>query len=180
MLAPRFIVGSGGGAPGPVPKGRLKIRGDAPLAHSYSYTHIHCVFSTKDRRKIITPELQARLFPYLGGIARSHGITPVAIGGVEDHVHLLLAVPATLAVAKAIQLIKGGSSKWVHETFPQFQHFAWQEGYGAFSIGVAQVQRTKRYIEGQAAHHQQVSFEEEFLGFLRRHGIDYDPRHVWG
>ena len=95
------------------------------MAHSYVSNLLHYVFSTKDRRKIITPDLQERLWPYLGGIARENGMKALAIGGVEDHVHLLLSLPATLSVAKAIQLIKGGSSKWIHETFPTKRSFAW-------------------------------------------------------
>jgi REP element-mobilizing transposase RayT len=89
----------------------------------------------------------------MGGIARENRMKTVAIGGVEDHVHLLLSIPSTLAIAKALQLIKGGASKWVHETFPQHHGFAWQEGYGAFSLGIAQVDRTISYIESQAEHH---------------------------
>ena len=102
------------------------------------------------------------------------------VGGVADHVHILLSLPSTLAIAKAVQLIKGNSSKWIHDTFPQHAAFEWQEGYGAFSIGVSQVERTRSYIEGQEAHHRETSFEAEFLLFLRRHGIEYDPKHVWG
>jgi putative transposase len=150
------------------------------MAHSYSHTLIHCVFSTKDRRRTMTPQLRARLFPYLGGIATASGMKLLAIGGVEDHVHLLLSLPAALPLSKAIQLLKGNSSKWVHETFPDCRDFAWQEGYGAFSIGVSQAERSRRYIMGQEEHHRKVSFQEEFAQFLRRHGIEYDPRHVWG
>lgn len=131
------------------------------MAHSYSCTLVHCVFSTKERRRILTAELRDRLFPYMGGIAKAHGMTALAVGGVEDHVHLLLALPTTLPVAKAVQLIKGGSSKWVHDTFPELPHFAWQEGYGAFSVGISQVERTSGYIRGQAEHHQAISFEVE-------------------
>ncbi len=150
------------------------------MAHSYHSILIHCVFSTKDRRPLISEELQDRLFAYIGGVAKANEIRALAIGGVSDHIHLLLSVPATMPIAKAIQLIKGGSSKWIHESFPQHAHFGWQEGYGAFSIGVAQVERTRRYIERQAEHHRTVGFQEEFLQFLTRHGIEYDPRHVWG
>jgi putative transposase len=162
----------------PVPEGRLNT--EQVMAHSYSNTLIHCVFSTKERRKIITPSLEARLHPYLGGVAKTHDMTALAVGGVEDHVHLLLSLPGTLPVAKAIQLIKGGSSKWVHDTFPDMQYFAWQEGYGAFSIGISQVERTRTYIHRQAEHHRSMSFEDEFVQFLRRHGIALDPRYVWG
>jgi REP element-mobilizing transposase RayT len=141
---------------------------------------MHCVFSTKERRKLITPELQTLLFPYLAGIAKTNGMTAIAVGGVEDHVHLLLALPATLPVAKAVQLIKGGSSKWMHDTFPDLACFGWQEGYGAFSIGITQVERTTRYIHGQAEHHRDTSFETEFVRILKTHGIECDPRFVWG
>ena len=150
------------------------------MAHSFVSNYYHCVFSTKERRKLITPDLEVRLWPFLGGIARNHGMKAIAIGGVEDHVHLLLSLPSTLAIAKAIQLIKGESSKWVHDTFPEHQSFAWQEGYGAFSIGVSQTGVTVSYIQNQKEHHRQKSFQEEFLSFLKKHEIEYDPRFVWG
>jgi putative transposase len=150
------------------------------MAHSYTSALFHCVFSTKDRRKLIDADLQSRLWPYLGGIARENNMKALAIGGVEDHVHLLLSLPSTMPVAKAIQLIKGGSSKWIHDEFPHLRGFAWQEGYGAFSIGVSQIEDTQRYITNQAEHHRTRSFEDEFIAFLNRHEVDYDPRYVWG
>lgn len=150
------------------------------MSHSYSSSLFHCVYSTKGRRKLITPDLSERLWPYLGGIARENGMKALAVGGVEDHVHLLLSLPSTLAVAKAIQLLKGGSSKWIHDTIPAHRAFAWQEGYGAFSIGASQVGVTEAYIRSQPEHHRTKTFEEEFLSFLKKHGIDYDPRYVWG
>jgi REP element-mobilizing transposase RayT len=150
------------------------------MSHSYTSALFHCVFSTKERRKTITEDLQDRLWQYMGGIARENKMRALTIGGVEDHVHLLLSIPSTLSVAKAMQLIKGASSKWVHETFPEHREFEWQEGYGAFSIGVAQVPDTKRYIENQREHHRTRTFQEEFIAFLERHGIEYDPRYVWG
>jgi REP-associated tyrosine transposase len=140
---------------------------------------MHCVFSTKNRQKVITPDLAASLHSYLGGIARTNGMTALSVGGVEDHVHVLLLLPATIPVAKGLQLIKGGSSKWIHDTFPAMGGFGWQAGYGAFSIGVSQVEKTRRYIEGQVEHHRTVTFQEEFIGFLERHGIEHDPRYLW-
>jgi REP element-mobilizing transposase RayT len=104
----------------------------------------------------------------------------LAVGGVADHVHILLSLPSTMAIAKAIQLLKAGSSLWIHETFPEQRGFAWQEGYGAFSIGISQVKRTKSYIESQAEHHRKKTFQGEFRAFLNKHGIEYDERHVWG
>jgi putative transposase len=153
---------------------------ETAMAHSFTSSLFHCVFSTKERVKIITPDLQVRLWPYMGGIAREHDMKALAIGGIEDHVHLLLSLPSTLAIAKAIQLIKGNSSKWVHDTFPQFVDFAWQEGYGAFSIGVSGIEATTAYIQDQQEHHRRKSFQEEFLSFLHKHNIEYDPRFVWG
>jgi REP element-mobilizing transposase RayT len=149
------------------------------MAHSFVSALFHCVFSVKGRRRLITPDLQERLWPYMGGIARENGMTAMTIGGVEDHVHLLLAVPSTVSIAKAIQLIKGRSSKWVHETFPQHQYFSWQEGYGAFSIGISQVDRTVAYIRSQAEHHRKKTFQEEFREILKKHGVEYDERYIW-
>ena len=150
------------------------------MPHSYVSCLMHCVFSTKDRRPWLSPDIRGRLFPYMTGIARGDEVTPLAIGGVEDHVHMLISPPAAMPVAKAVQLIKGTSSKWVHDTFPELQDFAWQEGYGAFSVGISQVAGTIAYIEGQQAHHRRRTFQEEFLLFLQKHGIEYDPRYVWG
>jgi putative transposase len=116
----------------------------------------------------------------MGGIAREHGMKAMAVGGVADHAHILLSLPTTMSIAQAIQLIKGASSKWVHDTFPEHRAFAWQEGYGAFSIGISQVDGTVSYIRSQAEHHRKRTFQEEFLAFLRKHGIEYDERYVWG
>ena len=149
------------------------------MANTFSCLNIHCVFSTKERRKLITPDLQERLWPYMGGIARENKMRALAVGGVEDHVHLLLSVPSTLAIAKAMQLVKGGSSKWIHDHIPEHQTFAWQEGYGAFSIGISQIDPTVKYIHSQAEHHRAKTFQEEFIAILVKHGIEYDPRYLW-
>ena len=141
--------------------------------HSFVSCLIHCVFSTKERRKLITPELRERLYPYLGGIARENKMKALSIGGVQDHVHALLTIPSTLSIAKAVQVLKGNSSKWVHETFPNQRLFEWQEGYGAFSIAVSGVEDTIRYIQSQEEHHRVHSFKEELIAFLDKHGIEY-------
>lgn len=150
------------------------------MSHSYISSLVHYVFSTKKRQHLITPTLQERLFPYMGGIVKTNKMKALAIGGTENHVHLLLSLPASLSVAKAVQLIKGGSSKWIHDTFPQHRTFAWQEGYGAFSVSVSHVQDTLIYIQNQEEHHRKKTFEEEFLQFLKKHNIEYDERYVWG
>ena len=146
---------------------------------SYVSAYFHCVFSTKERRPQIKPELRDRLWPFLGGIARQNKMKAVEIGGMEDHVHLLLSLPTTLAISKAMQLIKGGSSKWVHETFPEQRQFAWQEEYGAFSVSVSQLDKTIAYIRNQPEHHRKTTFQEEFLMLLKKHGIEYDERYLW-
>lgn len=150
------------------------------MGHSYVSSFFHCVFSTKERRRTITTEIEERLWQYMGGIARENNMKAIKIGGIEDHFHVLLSLPSAMDIAKALQLIKGGSSKWVHETFPPQRDFAWQEGYGAFSVGISQLEDTRRYIANQREHHQTKSFKEEFVAFLERHGIEYDPRYVWG
>jgi REP element-mobilizing transposase RayT len=148
-------------------------------AMSYISAYFHCIFSTKERRRFITPELRERLWPFLGGIARQNKMKAVEIGGVEDHVHLLLSLPSTVAIAKALQLIKGGSSKWIHEMFPEQRGFAWQEEYGTFSVSVSQLDKTIAYIKGQETHHRKMTFQEEFLALLKKHRIEYDERYLW-
>ena len=125
---------------------------------SYVSSYHHCVFSTKDRRPIITETLRERLWPYLGGIARENKMTAIEIGGVADHVHILLSLPSSMAIAKALQLIKGGSSKWVHDSFPEHRLFGWQTKYGSFSVSVSQVDKIIAYIKGQPEHHRKMSF----------------------
>ena len=147
---------------------------------SYVSAYFHCVFSTKDRRPFITPELRGRLWPFMGGIARQNDLKAIEIGGTEDHVHMLLSMPASVPIAKAMQLIKGGTSKWVHDTFPELRLFGWQEEYGAFSVSVSQLDVVTRYIRGQAEHHRKLTFREEFLALLKRHRISYDPKYLWG
>ena len=149
------------------------------MPHSYSYCLFHCVWSTRARQNAIPAAIQEHLWPYLGGIARTNQFTALAVGGTSDHVHVLLSLPATVPVAKAVQLVKAGSSKWLHDTFAEMRHFAWQEGCGAFSIGFSQVEDTERYIARQAEHHAARTFEEEYVAFLRRHDIEYDARYVF-
>jgi REP element-mobilizing transposase RayT len=150
------------------------------MPHSYVSSLIHCVFSTKGRRKIISTQLRERMWPFVGGIARQNGVKALAVGGTDDHVHILLSLPTVMPVAKAVQLIKGGSSKWIHDNFPAQRDFAWQEGYGAFSISISHVQQTVAYIRNQEEHHRKRTFEEEFLSFLKKHQIEYDENHVLG
>ncbi len=149
------------------------------MGQTFCSLHAHCVFSTKEREPWIDSELEPRLWAYLGGIARELGIKPLCIGGMPDHVHLLLSMPTTIAPAKAIQTIKGNSSKWVHDTFPKRHLFEWQKGYGIFSVSQSRISATVAYIETQREHHQKLSFQDELLAILRKHGIAYDERYIW-
>ena len=148
------------------------------MSHSYVSNLMHCTFSTKDRYPAIDSELESRLWPYLGGIARENRMKALAIGGTADHVHALLSLPGMMSFSKAVQLIKGGSSKWIHGTFSNQKKFAWQEGYGAFSVSASQVPKTIAYINNQKEHHRKKSFHEEFLELLNKHGIEFDSRYV--
>ena len=146
-------------------------RGDT-LAHTFSKNYVHAIFATKGRLKIIDKELQPRLWAYLAGIAKNHEINMLAVGGTEDHIHLLFHLPPKLALAKAVLLLKANSSKWISKNFSS------QEGYGAFSVSSSNVNAVTRYIRDQENHHRKFTFEQEFRTILRRHGIEYDPRDL--
>ncbi len=148
------------------------------MSHTYVSDLVHCVFSTKRRGNLIRPEIQPQLWAFLGGIARKNGFKALIVGGTENHAHILLSLPATITLAKAVQLIKGASSRWMNEKHTQ--DFAWQEGYGAFTIGISQKDHTIAYIRSQVDHHRRRTFEEEFVRILKRHGVEYDPQYVWG
>ena len=148
------------------------------MSHTYVSSLIHCVFSIKNRRDLIAEEIQPQLWAFVGGIARRNGFKALIVGGIANHVHVLLSLPATLPLAKAMQLIKGASSHWMNENHTR--DFAWQEGYGAFTVGISQKDQTISYIRQQPEHHKKRSFEEEFATFLKKHGVEYDPHHVWG
>jgi len=146
--------------------------------HSFTSCLIHAVWSTKNREPILTPQLRCRLWPYLAGIARENRTKALAIGGAADHVHALLSLPPTISIAKAIQLLKGNSSKWIHETFRELRGFEWQEGYGAFSIGLTSKDATILYIRNQEEHHRTKSFGEELQIILRKHEFDFDDSEI--
>jgi putative transposase len=150
------------------------------MANSYTSLFVHVIFSTNRRERVLIPAIRNKLWAYMGGIARENKIKALAIGGTIDHAHMLILIPAAMPVAKAVQLIKGGSSKWLHENFLPLRNFSWQEGYGAFSIGISQVSGVLAYIDSQEEHHRVRSFQEEYLAFLKEYGIEYNERYVWG
>ena len=147
------------------------------MPHTYTNCLIHCVFSTKERMPQITKDIKDRLWQFIGGIARANGFRAIEVGGHNDHSHSLIALPSTITISKAVQLIKGGSSKFVHETFRK--PFEWQEGYGAFSVSASGRDTTIAYIRSQEEHHRVRSFKEEYIAFLEENGVEYDPRYVF-
>ena len=149
------------------------------MSHSYVKNLMHCTFSTKERYPFIKSALESDLWPYVGGIARANRMKALAIGGTADHIHALLSLPSMMSFAKAVQLIKGGSSKWVNDTFPMHKKFEWQEGYGAFSVSASQAPKTIAYIKGQKEHHRKTTFQEEFRALLDKHGIAYESRYLF-
>ena len=134
-------------------------------------------FQYKRPPTLVSPEMQPRLWRFIATVAQDRGIKALAIGGTENHLHGLIAVPSTMPLGKAIQSLKGVSSKWMNE---HHGNFAWQEGYGAFSVSSSQIDATIRYIERQAEHHRKRSFDEEFIAFLKKNNVPYDPKFVFG
>jgi REP-associated tyrosine transposase len=150
------------------------------MSHTYASNRVHVIFSTKDREKRLTEEIRPKLWASMAGIAHNHGFEAMIVGGESDHVHALLLLPPAMPLSKAIQLLKGSSSKWLNETSAAGTNFAWQEGYGAFSVSASQTQNVYRYIRNQASHHAKKSFADEFVQLLKRYGIAYDPKYVLG
>lgn len=148
------------------------------MPQSLASLHCHIVFSTKQREPRINREVQPRLFEYMGGILRNHSCRLIAAGGMPDHVHLLVSLGRTLAVADAVRLIKTNSSGWMHDELA-FADFQWQSGYGAFAVSYSQLEQVKSYLASQEQHHHRASFQEEFLELLRRHDLQWDERYVW-
>ena len=140
--------------------------------------HYHLVFSTKDRAPLIVPGWRERLHAFLGGIVKQLDGTPEAIGGVADHVHLLIGLRATHCLADVMREIKCVSSRWVHEEIGE-RAFAWQEGYGGFTVGAPQCMDVRSYIARQEEHHRARTFQEEYVEFLRRGAVEYDDRYLW-
>ncbi|MEO6750743.1 MAG: IS200/IS605 family transposase [Chthoniobacteraceae bacterium] len=140
--------------------------------------HYHIVFSTKDRAPLIADVWRERLHAYIGGIVRNVNGAAEAVGGVADHVHLLIGLRATHCLADVVRDIKAVSSRWVHEEMG-VTRFAWQEGYGAFTVSATHCDSVREYIARQEEHHRTRTFQEEYLEFLQRGGVEYDERYLW-
>lgn len=149
------------------------------MAHTYTNILIHALFSTKDRQPWLKAEVKAEIFSYLGGTINELGGQSLLVNGPVNHVHMLFVQPPTLSIADLMGKVKASSSGWVKKRWRERHYFGWQTGYAAFSVSKSQVERVKRYIEQQEEHHRKVSFQEEVLALLKKHGVEYDPRYVF-
>jgi REP element-mobilizing transposase RayT len=149
------------------------------MANTFTSLHYHVIFSTKNREPWIRPDIESRVWSYLGGIARENDMKAILIGGIENHVHLLLGLPPTVAVSKAVQLIKGGSAAWLKDTFPWAREFGWQDGYGASTVSKSLVPEVEDYILNQREHHRMKTFEEEYRAVLEKHEIRFEERYLF-
>lgn len=149
------------------------------MPQSFACCYYHFIFSTKGRAPLITAEVRPRLFEYVGGIFRSEGCALISAGGTPDHVHLLASMGRRISVSEAMRLVKANSSRWVHDAFPALSGFSWQAGYGAFTVSYSHLEKVGAYLSRQAEHHRTMTFQEEFVAFLKRHGVEYDERHLW-
>jgi len=149
------------------------------MAQTLVSAYFHVVFSTKNRFDFITPEIEAELFAYIGGIARAFGARLIAAGGTANHIHLLISVSKNYLLPDLIGAIKRDSSKWIKTKGKMLSKFAWQDGYSAFSVGHSQLPVIEKYIAAQKEHHQKHLFEGEMRGFYRKYKIDFDERYVW-
>lgn len=150
------------------------------MANTYSQLFYHVVFSTKNRENHIHQNIETRVWAYLGGIARKHKLTALQIGGIENHIHALIIAPPIAAPSQIAQWLKGDSSKWIHEEFPELRNFAWQDGYGVFSVSKSNVPKVIEYIKNQREHHLKQNLEDEYVDLLKRHEVEYDEKYLFG
>jgi len=147
------------------------------MPDTYTQLKYHLVFSTKNRMRLITVQVRDSLYNYMGGIIRSNGGTLLVAGGMPDHVHLLAGWGTTISVARMVKLVKGVSSKWMNEQQDAPPGgFHWQVGYGAFSVSASKVPEVRAYILNQEEHHRKVSFKNEYMTLLKKHGIAFNPK----
>lgn len=149
------------------------------MGQSLVKNYIHIVFSTKHRTHLIDEEIEIELYRYLGGICNNLNCHVIKVGGFTNHVHILCMLSKNISLVKLLGELKAHSSKWIKTKGEKYHNFYWQDGYGAFSVNPADVERLVNYIAKQKEHHQKLSFKDEYRGFLKELGMDYDERYVW-
>ena len=151
------------------------------MSQSLSSVFLHIVFSTSERFPFLSDEdVRRQVHAFLGGIAKKLNCPPILIGGVSDHVHILIQLSRSVSQADLVKELKRSSNLWIQERFPHIAKFSWQAGYGAFSVSTSKVETVRTYIANQPEHHAKVSFQDEFRTFLEKHGVAFDERYVWG
>ncbi|MBS1737812.1 MAG: IS200/IS605 family transposase [Bacteroidetes bacterium] len=149
------------------------------MAHSLSKLYVHIIFHTKYNQNIIGADVEEELFAYIGGIINANQSQSIKINGIENHIHILAVMPKNIALAKFVEEIKRNSSRWMKTKGKQYRNFAWQGGYAGFSVSQSVVERVKKYIENQKAHHKKQTFKVEYKKFLKKHQIEYDEKYLW-
>ena len=150
------------------------------MAQSFARIIVHVVYSTKNREPVLVESIRNDLYTYTAGILKTIDCLPLAIGGTSDHVHALVQMSRTISSAKMVEDMKRGSSRWIKICGDRFQWFSWQGGYGIFSVSESQLQKVKQYISSQEEHHRKTTFQDEFRALLKKHGIVFDEKYVWG
>jgi len=148
------------------------------MSDSYTNLLYHIVFSTKERRPLITPEYEVRLYDYVGGMIRKVGGISLELNGTSDHIHLLAKLRPDRALSDVLRDLKANATGWMHDVFPSLRNFSWQRGYGAFTVSQASVAAVRQYIARQKEHHRKISFRDEFIQFLEENDIAYDERFI--
>ena len=149
------------------------------MPQSLAFLLVHVIFSTKDREPFLDAAVRPELYAYLGAVGRNTGCECFRIGGIADHIHLAVRLSRTVTAAELVEQLKSSSSKWLKTQSPALAKFAWQRGYGAFSVGPADLDKLTRYIDTQETHHRRQSFQEEFRAFLKKYGMECDERYLW-
>jgi REP element-mobilizing transposase RayT len=149
------------------------------MANTFSNLFFHFVFSTKNRQNFIHQEIENRIWSYLGGVARKHKLTALQIGGIENHIHTLIISQPVNSPSQIAQWLKGDSSRWIHSEFSDLQKFAWQDGYGVFSVSKSNVAKVVEYIKNQRQHHLKQTFEDEYIELLKLHGVEFERKYLF-
>ncbi len=149
------------------------------MPQSLVKNYVHITFSTKERHPFIDDSIEYELFNYLGGICRENECYPIQIGGYSDHVHILCSLSKKITLVKLLEHIKSHSSSWIKEKRDKFKKFYWQKGYGCFSVNPTQISDVQKYIMDQHIHHKRISFQQEFLSFLKKYKVDYNEKYLW-
>lgn len=149
------------------------------MSHTFSNLLTHVIFSTSARAPLLVEGFRGDMHAYLGGIIRELRGSALVIGGTADHIHMLVRLPCDVAIADCMRVVKTNSSRWVHERWTERRSFAWQAGYGAFSVSESGRSRTVDYIQRQEEHHRKMTFEDELVSFLEKQGVEFDKRYLW-